>query len=114
MYLQEAILDFRKENGVKEKFNWDNQLSQNCLLHNLAMSKQRNIFHAIPEYLQGNAEVVCMGSWIDSERDTVRSLIFTCIAQSEEHKNILLFSSTLGGSYFVSDGIIFITIRGNK
>jgi hypothetical protein len=112
LHIEEALRDFRKENGVYQNIVWDEKLNHNCFLHTLEMSKQRNIFHAIPEYLEECSEAVCMCSWIYSMRDSIRYLVFSCLGQSEEHKKIILTKNIFGAHCMTQDGIVYLTLRG--
>jgi len=100
------------ENGRHAIGQWDEGVSYNCWLHNLAMAKSRNVYHAPSFYLNGWSECVAMGSMFRHEiKPVIEYLIFGVLGQSEEHKQIILNAHTLAGSIVIDNYIAYLTVR---
>jgi hypothetical protein len=76
------------------------------------MSKVRNLQHTPDYLLSGKAEVVAVRTFYRDVHDTLKAIVFEQLANSPEHKEIILYRDNLACAYCVDDYHIFITIRG--
>jgi hypothetical protein len=76
------------------------------------MSKVRNLCHAPECFLNGKAEAVAVRTFYRDVQETLRQIIFEQLANSREHKDIILYHDNLACAFCIDDYHIFLTIRG--
>jgi len=107
-----TVNNFRNQNGRDSVNSWDYTVEGHCLQHSLAMSRDRNVYHAIPEYLEGWSECVAM-SMVDTGNidDILGDMIFNVLGKSEEHRNILLNANIVAGAIILNNWVAYLTLR---
>lgn len=110
--IPKAINDFRRENGVGPVEVWNDVLSENCFKHTQAMIQRGELYHAPSYYLEDYGEAVGGYPALDSEENTLRSLIFVTFAQKPKHRDLLLNANEMGFGYIFNEHGLIMTIRG--
>lgn len=76
------------------------------------MSKVKEVCHTPDYYLNGKSEAVAVRTFYRDVQETLKQMIFDQLANSPEHKNIILYHDNLACAFCVDDYHIFVTIRG--
>jgi len=111
--LSEVINEFREFHWRPRLWMVDTLLSEYCYLHCLAMKGERKLYHALPQYLNGLSEIVAMCSHdkMDDVSSIYRKLIFECVGNSIEHKELLLTCAHFGCATAIDCNSAYLTIR---
>jgi hypothetical protein len=110
--LKTLLNELRRNNGRHpvEMNNWNED--RYCLWHCFHMSKSKELCHT-PEYLlNGKAEAVAVRTFYRDVNETLRQIVFEQIANSPEHRDIILYHDNFACAFCVDDYHIFVTIRG--
>jgi len=110
--IKDLIAEFRRRNGRHPAIMTYPKDDQNCLWHCFHMSKIKECCHAPECFLQDKSEACAVKSFFRSPEETLRSIIFEQFANSEKHKEILLFSNNIACAFHWQDYHIFVTVRG--
>ena len=114
--IKRLLNEYRMQNGKQLVVmdNWEED--QYARWHCLYMAKIQECCHA-PEYLRQRdgyilSEVVAGRSFFHTPDETLRTIILEQIANSPEHKDIILSNDNLACAFHVEHYYVFVCIRG--
>jgi len=110
--LEQLINELRAANGrhpVKLKHILENYYCQQHCHH---MAFVGDCVHTPTELLNGKAEACAKGNYFRNPYDTLRMLVMEKIADSEQHRNIILFHENLAAAFCVDYYNVYVTVRG--
>lgn len=110
--IKDLINEFRRQNGRHPAIMNHREEDQNCLWHCLHMSRIREVCHAPDCFREGKSEVCAARSFFHTPQETLRAIIFEQLANSPEHRDILLFNDNIACADCISEYFVFVTIRG--
>ena len=111
--LKSIINEFRQANGQgpADMRHW--QEDQYCLFHCKYMAYIQGRVHSPWHLRPGKSEAVANGWYFRDCYDALRAVIFDTFGNSIEHRNLLLFSSSLACAHHTEENrLIYVTIRG--
>lgn len=107
--MRDLINKFREQRGKNSVQNWDNLVSYNCKMHCLAMSREKKLYHAPSYFLEDWKEGVASCSYSDNWKERI---IYDAFDKDDEHRSILLDSSTLSVDCHIENWVVYVCIRG--
>ena len=117
-YILEAVNDFRHNHGISDVV-WCPDLENDCYSHAQYMLFNKTCSHA-PDHMLNGVHFECVGcEWRPEylgKRDSIRSLVFTVLGESDKHKQHMLDAMVISGAYQFNideyNALTYICLRG--